>query len=216
MEYVTVAAERLQLHPLRAAYRPRKKMLLLADLHLGKGAHFRKSGIAVPREIRDENFTNLTQLIEEFAPQTVRFLGDLFHSDHNHIWSDFCTFLSSYPLVNFELVPGNHDILPRKAYTAAGLRVTEPVVLEDGFAFSHHPLEEEDHPSGTYNLCGHVHPAVQLQDRGGVHLRLPAFYFGSHRGILPAFGAFTGCATIPVQEGDQVFVLAEGEVIAVH
>ncbi|MTB49599.1 ligase-associated DNA damage response endonuclease PdeM [Lewinella sp. W8] len=216
MENVTVAAERLQLHPLRAAYRSGRRMLLLADLHLGKGAHFRKAGIAVPQRVRDENFANLNQLIEEFRPATVRFLGDLFHSDHNRVWADFCAFLSAHPEVAFELVPGNHDILPPAAYAEAGLRITETVVVEDGFAFSHHPLAPEDHPPGTYNLCGHLHPAVQLRDRGGLQLRLPAFYFGSRQGILPAFGAFTGCATVPVREGDQVFVLAEGEVVAVQ
>lgn len=215
MENVTVAAECLELHPLRAVHRPQKKMLLLADLHLGKGAHFRKAGIAVPREVTGANFANLTRLMEEFSPQTVRFLGDLFHSNHNHIWPDFCAFVAAYPATRFELVPGNHDILPRTAYAEAGLRVTDTVVIEDGFTFSHHPLDEEDCPPGTYNLCGHVHPAVQLRDQGGVQLRLPAFFFGRRRGILPAFGAFTGCATVPVRAGDRVFVLAEGEVIAV-
>ena len=215
MEEVIVAGELLQLHPDRAVYWPARRILLLADLHLGKGAHFRRAGIAVPRLVSDVNFARLRGLIEELDPTRVVLLGDLFHSDHNHVWDSFCAFTGSYAEVTFELVPGNHDILPAACYTEACLHMHPVIVTEGPFSWSHHPLSDEDRPAGKYNLCGHVHPCVRLRDRTGAGMKLPSFYFGEHEAILPAFGEFTGCAEVKVRPGDRVFVLAEETVMAV-
>jgi metallophosphoesterase superfamily enzyme len=68
---------------------------------------------------------------------------------------------------------------------------------------------------GGYALAGHIHPAVRLTERGGQSLRLPCFWFGARVGVLPAFGAFTGSARVRPRAGDQVFVVADGEVIGV-
>ena len=215
METITVAGERLVLHPDRAVFWERKQTLLLADLHLGKGAHFRRAGIAVPTLVSDVNFARLRGLLEACQPLRVLLLGDLFHSDHNHVWRSFCDFTASFPGISFELVPGNHDVLPPACYHEAGL-LCHPEIITDGpFSFSHHPLTEAQRQEGYYNLCGHVHPCVKLLDRSGRGMKLPSFYFGAREGILPAFGEFTGCAEVKVRPGDRVFVLAEEQVLAV-
>ncbi|WP_116107556.1 ligase-associated DNA damage response endonuclease PdeM [Lewinella sp. IMCC34191] len=215
MESVFVAGEKLLLHPDRAAFWLARKMLLLADLHLGKGAHFRRAGIAVPPLVSNVNFARLEGLIETFSPERILLLGDLFHSDHNHVWGAFCDFTASHPSIRFELVPGNHDVLPPHCYDEARLVYHPEIIVEGPFSLSHHPLEEEQRLPGKYNLCGHVHPCVKLLDRSGRGMKLPSFYFGQHEGILPAFGEFTGCAEVKVRPGDQVFVLAEDNVLAV-
>ena len=215
MEKVIVAGETLLLHPDRAAYWTARRTLLLADLHLGKGAHFRRAGIAVPPLVSDVNFARLRGLIECFAPERVLLLGDLFHSDHNHVWQSFCAFTASLPGISFELVPGNHDVLPTHCYVEARLLYHPEIISEGPFSFSHHPLPEGKRLPDRYNLCGHVHPCVKLLDRSGRGMKLPSFYFGEHEGILPAFGEFTGCAEVKVRPGDRVFVLAEDNVLAV-
>jgi uncharacterized protein len=50
---------------------------------------------------------------------------------------------------------------------------------------------------------------------GEKSLRLPCFWFGPRYGVLPAFGAFTGNADVLPRRGDQVFVIAEQEVLKV-
>ncbi len=214
MQEAIVAGERLQLHPDRAVYWPARRVLFLADLHLGKGAHFRRAGIAVPRLVSDVNFARLRGLIEEFQPARVLLLGDLFHSGHNHVWGAFCAFTASFADLTFELVPGNHDILPPACYEEARLVMHEEIIALGPFSLSHHPLREEQRLPGKYNLCGHVHPCVKLVDRTGA-MKLPCFFFGQQEGILPAFGEFTGCAEVKARPGDQVFVLAEDTVLAV-
>ena len=68
---------------------------------------------------------------------------------------------------------------------------------------------------GGYALAGHIHPAVWLTGCGDPGLRLPCFWFARRHGILPAFGAFTGSAVVKPRAGDQVFVIAEDEVVKV-
>ena len=68
---------------------------------------------------------------------------------------------------------------------------------------------------GGYALAGHIHPAVRLSASGEKSVRLPCFWFGARCGVLPAFGAFTGSAEVLPRRGDQVFVIAEEEVLQV-
>ena len=206
-----IFGENLQLHPFRAIYWQREKMLLLSDLHLGKATHFRKAGIAVPKTLGDVNWDKLAGLLLDFQPKRVLFLGDLFHSDLNEEWEEFCQLTAQFSQVQFELVPGNHDILFAEHYTAARLLLHPPIVEIFPFLFSHHPLEVI--PEHLYNLCGHIHPSVCLRGRGRQTLRLPCFYFGANQGIMPAFGAFTGMAEVQPKNGDQVFVIAEEQVL---
>lgn len=215
MERVELANQTLLLHPLRAVYWEEADTLLLADLHLGKAAHFRRAGIAVPLGVSSLNFQRLETLLEHFHPTRILLLGDLFHSTYNQVWPVFCDFLKQHHEVRFELVPGNHDILPARYYDEANLHRHPEILCEGPFCFSHHPLTEDEQPPETYNLCGHVHPCVRLSGNGPQRLRLPCFYFGKQQGILPAFGAFTGCGRLEVQRGDRVFVLTEDAVVPV-
>ena len=58
-------------------------------MHLGKVAHFRKHGMAVPNQAIFENFTRLNEVVAIFKPETIIFLGDLFHSKMNKEWELF-------------------------------------------------------------------------------------------------------------------------------
>ena len=213
---IDLCGESLILHPDRAVYWPATSTLLLSDLHLGKAAHFRRAGIAVPAAVSDADFSRLQMLLATCQPARVLLLGDLFHSRYNHIWDEFCTLTARFATTRFELVPGNHDILGPARYADAGLYLHEEIFCDGPFCFSHHPLPAELIPGATYNLAGHVHPCVHLRGPGGQSLRLPCFYFGRPGGILPAFGAFTGCGEVPAREGDRVYVLTPEKVMEVQ
>lgn len=208
-----IQGERLILHPYKAIYWESRSILLIADLHLGKARHFRASGIPVPQGAGDSNWDRLISLFLEFKPDRVIFLGDLFHSAYNTSWDEFCQLLNQFHTIQFELVVGNHDILQASHYAKARMTLHPNTLYEAPFLFSHEPLEEPK--SDKYNLAGHIHPSVRLKGNGRQYLRLPCFYFGTSQGILPAFGAFTGTATIQPKKGDQVYVIAEDVVMEV-
>jgi len=210
---ITHKQQTLHLHPDKAIFWEDRSTLLLADLHLGKGEHFSRHGIAVPSGVQVDNFSRLQDLLDEFEPKRVLFLGDLFHSTLNDTMETFAIFLSTFPDVSFELVMGNHDILPQALYDNSLLVIHYPPFRDSPFMFTHYPLDKPD--GELYNFYGHIHPGVLLRGAGRQSLRLPCFHFGPEQAVLPAFGAFTGLAIVRPEAGDLVFVIAEGEVLEV-
>ncbi len=199
----------LLLLPEKAIYWKDKGMLILADVHLGKAGHFRKSGIPISDLVHSKDIYTIEKLINEFQPREVVFLGDLFHSDHNQGWEIFRRWIRSKDPLQFRLVLGNHDVLEAPAYHIKNLEVIE--VLDCApFSLTHIPEE-----TSYYNLAGHIHPAVKLRGKGRQSLRLPCFYFGPQNGILPAFGNFTGTARISITKEDELFVIADHKVVKV-
>lgn len=195
----------------RAIYWEKHKALLIADLHIGKVTHFRNNNIAVPQKAAEKNFEKLEVLLERYKPSTVIFLGDLFHSFYNKEWDKLIVTLAKFPMIKFELVTGNHDILKEEHYKSARIKCVRERTIE-GFVLTHHPEEHE----GFYNLCGHVHPGVRMRGSGRQYMKLPCFYFGSRQGILPAFGSFTGTAPLKIQSSDQVFAIFDNQLLEVN
>lgn len=183
-------AGNLHLLPQKAVYVPATHTLLLADLHLGKTQHFRKHGLAIPAAAKHRDHAALHHLLSHYHPAEVFFLGDLFHSHHNHEWELLQELLLQYPATKFSLVPGNHDILQDRHYSAAGLHITPPFFIQDRLLLSHEPLAEV--PGGLLNIYGHIHPGYLLRGKGKQALHLPCFVKEMNSLLLPAFGAFTG------------------------
>ncbi len=199
----------MHLLPQKAIYWAEEKALLIADLHLGKISHFRKAGIALPKRAALKNLTTLDHLISSYRPQQVIFLGDLFHSELNTEWLLFKEILKKYRELSFQLVQGNHDILHEISYANSHFTVYKEPVVRGPFWLSHEPQTDGE----NYNLCGHIHPGVQLVGSARQSLRFPCFYFGEKGGILPAFGQFTGLALVKPQRHDKVFIITGEEVI---
>jgi DNA ligase-associated metallophosphoesterase len=210
---VPVFGEELEMLPEKALLWTSKKILLVADLHLGKINHFRKAGIPVPTKANDRNWESILHLIETTKPKRVVFLGDLFHSHYNEEWEVLRQLIKNFPEVSFELVIGNHDILSDNQYARNNLKLHRERLTEGPFVFSHHPMEEV--AGDWYNLAGHIHPGVLLQGKGKQAVTLPCFYFGERQGILPAFGSFTGLARIQPKKEDRIFVIADNTVVKI-
>lgn len=199
--------------PDKAMFWPTEKTLLLADLHLGKVGHFRKSGIPIPHQAEASTLDRLEQLLFQYEPEKMIFLGDLFHSEYNADWLGLNNLMERYPATEYILVAGNHDILDPGNYMESRLIYIKDHYLSGPFILSHEPMEEV--LPGKYNLCGHLHPAVRMEGKARQYMRLSCFYFGDHTGILPAFGSFTGMAVIRPMKDERVYVVAGNKVIPV-
>lgn len=203
----------LQLLPQKAVFMPRHSTLLIADLHLGKINHFRRSGIPAPLSANDKNLEILVEMINNMKPRVVIFMGDLFHSHYNEELEALKQITQHFAAVTFKLVRGNHDIMSDLQYDRCNLEVYSELHL-DQFILTHEPMETV--PQGKYNLAGHIHPGVRLQGRGRQSLTLPCFFFGNHKGILPAFGVFTGYVKLRVKKSDTVFVVTGRKVMEMN
>ncbi|WP_296948303.1 ligase-associated DNA damage response endonuclease PdeM [uncultured Massilia sp.] len=213
---VAPAGERLLLLPQKAAYWPRERMLVVADIHFGKAAAFRSWGIPVPRGTTSANLDALDALVDASGARHVLFLGDFLHARAAHAAATQAAMLAwrqRRPGLALTLVRGNHDRHAGDPAAALAIDlVDEPYVLGP-FAFCHHPEPEPGTPAPPgYVLAGHVHPAYVLATRFD-SLRLPCFVVGARRMILPSFGAFTGGHTVRAAPGERIYVTS-GE--AVH
>lgn len=197
----------------KALYWPSEKILLVADLHLGKANHYRKAGYPVPTRANDENTGILIDLLNQYKPARMIFLGDLFHSHYNEEWEVLGQVIRHFRSTSFELVMGNHDIMSTLQYERHNVIVHKEELRIGDLLLTHAPLEQP--VSGAYNLSGHIHPGARLLGKGKQALLLSCFHFGKDQGLLPAFGSFTGLYPVRAVKGDQVYVIADGEVICV-
>jgi DNA ligase-associated metallophosphoesterase len=204
---VKLIDQTFQLHRSGACYWVEQDVILLADVHLGKSAHFRKHGMAVPAQADDREFDKLNQIIAEFQPSRLWFLGDLFHSYKNAEWHFFEQWMRSQE-IEIALVMGNHDVISRESFERLGMKTYDVLHMGDLF-LTHHPEEIE----GKYNIAGHIHPSVKLQGVGRQKLKLSCFFCTEYGMILPAFGDFTGTYSLKPKKGNRIFVIADDEVV---
>ena len=152
-----------------------QKMLIIADAHLSKEKHFRKSGIAIPNGIMQNDLKRIESLIETFQPAEILFLGDMFHSEENEGMNEFLHWRKSLSHIKIKLVIGNHDILNMEWYTFAGIDFFEDKLVIDNILLSHDRTNVAE--KNMLNLSGHIHPCIILHGKAKQTLRLPCFWF---------------------------------------
>lgn len=195
----------------RAAYVPAYNALLLSDLHLGKAETFQMAGIPVAQQVNEETLERLRSHCAQVQPQRIFVLGDLFHSRQGMVseveaaWSAFLEETDA----QVTLVVGNHDRAALGPVFDMDYSTT-PIALGK-LLLSHEPASPELLPEDHLNICGHVHPVIQLQ--GAIDsLRLPCFYHdhGQQQLTLPSFGAFTGGHEVFVGRGRTAYITVGG------
>jgi DNA ligase-associated metallophosphoesterase len=206
---LTINEQHFTLHPAGGLYWNEANLLMISDIHLGKVSHFRKYGTAVPRQAIAENFSLLSHTLDFFRPAKLFFLGDLFHSYLNAEWQLFEKWVAKTG-IPMMLIAGNHDIICPSKYEGLGIPMVSELEI-DQFLLTHHPCERH----GYFNFSGHVHPAIRLRGKGRQSLRLPCFFKRHSQLILPAFGSFTGTHILDKKKGDEVYAIADGQVIKI-
>jgi DNA ligase-associated metallophosphoesterase len=208
---IELGGEQLILLPQKAAFWPRERMLIIADIHFGKAAAFRSWGIPVPRGTTSENLHALDDLILLTGAQHLLFLGDFLHARAAHVAGTQAAMLA-WRRKNCELVltlvRGNHDKHAGDPAEHLGIDLVDEPYTLGPLSFCHHP----DIAAPGYVLAGHVHPVYMLATRFDA-LRLPCFVAGPHRMILPSFGSFTGGHALRPEPDERIWV-SSGE--AVH
>lgn len=197
------------LHASGALFWKEKNTVLISDVHLGKIAHFRKHGLAIPEIAILENFTRMDAVLELFKPEKIIFLGDLFHSKINNEWILFSNWVKK---INLEiiLVEGNHDIIDKQNYASLNI-VIHSKLLINNFLLTHHPIKTDN----FFNFCGHIHPGIKLKGKGRQFLNLACFFRKPKQLIFPAFGEFTGNFYLVPTENDLVYAVSNEAVFEV-
>lgn len=180
----------------RAMFWPEKKILILSDLHLGKAAHFRKNGIAIPTQIAAVDIIRLEKLIDYYLPEMVLITGDLIHAGVNNELDLFTKLTLKYNAVKFNLVKGNHDRIPNEKIIQIGIDNVFDQITINGISFTHH----QNIHSSIPNISGHIHPGLRVQISVKKFMTFPCFIIAENKMILPAFSLFTGLDTSYILE----------------
>ncbi len=209
---ISIREEEIILDKERAIYLPNEQLLAISDLHLGKAAHFRKAGLAVPNSVSQNDLQRLTSLIEKHHPKQLLINGDMFHSDYNTEIDEFARWKENFSEINFILVKGNHDKQSEEIYKKLAVEVHEPNYPTDKFCFIH---DVANFKSNLYAISGHIHPGISIYNKAKQRLKFPCFYFGEYHAILPAFSNFTGLQLVKAKENDLVFAITPNKIVKV-
>ena len=204
-----IKEQKLVLSAERCLFWEDQQTLILSDMHIGKTAHFRKSGIAVPQQIFQEDLHRLFQQIHFFSPKRIIVTGDLFHSESNleHEW--FSKWRAALEGIQLVLVKGNHEILHNGLYEKLGIEIVERELIAAPFRFAHDL--NDDSGEQFFLFSGHTHPGIKITGKAKQSFVFPCFYFTAAYCILPAFSKFTGKHLIEMKKGEKVFaVVGEG------
>ncbi len=167
-------------------YWPAQRTLLVADLHLEKGAHYAGRGAFLPPYDTRETLRRLADAVARYEPVRVIALGDSFHSERGAdeiSQVDVDTLASMQRQREWIWITGNHD--PRIAARVGGS--VAPELQIDGVALRHAPREGRE----SHEIAGHLHPVARIAGRG-MTLRRRCFIGDGGRVVMPAFGAFAG------------------------
>ena len=178
----------------------KKKILIIADLHLGYEEALNKQGILVPRTIFKEMKEEIKKLLK-LKPQLIIINGDLKH-EFGHIsrqeWEETLEILDLLKGEGKEkekreviLIKGNHDTLLKH------IALKKKIVIKDFYCFDDicvlhgHKifLEKKIHDAKIF-IIGHEHPAVSIRE--GVKQELyKCFLLGSWKKkkliVMPSF-----------------------------
>lgn len=200
---VELAGEPVRLYSDRALYWPRRRRLLVADLHLGKADVFRRAGIGLPRGGTSHDLQRLDALVAASGADALWVLGDVLHGPApDAAWrARWDAWRRARPELQVAALVGNHD--RALAQAGLGIELLGDALDEPPFALRHEP---ELHAT-LHVLCGHLHPCIGLPGLGP--RRWPAFWLRERMTVLPAFSAFTGGIAVAPSAGEAVAVCVE-------
>jgi DNA ligase-associated metallophosphoesterase len=205
---IELHGEQLLLHADKALIWPRRRTLLVADVHLGKSDVLRRHGVAVPSGSTDRDLQRLGDLIRAHAIERLVVLGDLVHSrlpDRAPWLEQLAAFRRAHSQLSMELIGGNHD----RHLRASDLQFHDlgERAVEAPFVYLHAVQPDLD----GYTLGGHIHPVTVLHSKPR-KLRVPVFWRQEFGMTLPAFGALTGGWAVQASAPEKMYACA-GQVL---
>lgn len=187
--------------------------LIISDCHFGKTTHFRRNALPIPEQAMQKDFLRLEAVVNRLKPNSIIFLGDLFHSYENREWNILSEFLYTRIKSQLVLILGNHDILHQKSYEAAGFELKTHDTINDVCLV--HDLADASNES-KFNISGHLHPGYKIKGNGRQQILLPCFYVSSSSLIMPAFGSLTGLAIMEKKhKTDSIFCFTSNSIFEV-
>ena len=169
-----------------ALFWPRRRALIVADLHFEKASWFAGLGQFLPPYDSLATLADLEALAVVTDARELWCLGDSFHDDAGarRLSGEAAALLARMTAgLDWYWISGNHDAGQDMAL--GGTLLVGAVI--DGLVLRHEADPSDPRPE----LSGHFHPKYSVTVRGRRVARR-CFVAGANKLILPAFGALTG------------------------
>ena len=170
-----------------ALYAPDLETLIVADLHFEKASTlYEKTGSAYPPFDTHDALLRLGDAIDRQKPKRLILLGDTWHDEFGFARmqsTDRQMIRDLITRTETVFVSGNHD---ESASGTGGPQMIAEIKLGN-VILRHEPYED----TNKYQICGHLHPAVKLIQKGRA-IRRRCFFISDKQCILPAMGALSG------------------------
>jgi DNA ligase-associated metallophosphoesterase len=184
--HIEVAGRTMRPLAAGALYWEDEDTLLVADLHLEKGAAYAALGMLLPPYDTRATLERLGKAIRAVDPSRVVALGDSFHraeSAKRLVPDDLDFLLKLQKGREWYWICGNHD--PHLPASIGGTVCATLSIC--GLTLRHEPS-----PAPTAReIAGHLHPVARIARRGTV-IRRRCFATDGNRLVMPAFGAYAG------------------------
>lgn len=159
-----------------------KKLLVIADLHIGIERELQKSGLQVPSQ------TNLMEqrlisILQTYDVQHIVLLGDIKHnipSSTIQERTDVQRFLETIkPYGRLYVLPGNHDGNIDRLLSAEIVLYPSDGAVFEGIGFAHgHRWPRDEIMQCKRIIVSHMHPMIMLTDRLGYKTFEPCWLRG--------------------------------------
>lgn len=214
---LTIAGERIDLLPERAAYWPSRQTLILADVHLGKCETLRAAGVPVPAGIVERDLDRLAAAAARAHATRILVVGDLLHHSTG-LTPEFIETVAEVRRgnlggVEIGLIRGNHDRRVEAILDAWDVSLLPAAHLEGPFGFAHDPADGLV-PAAACTWFGHLHPLCRIGTRAD-GVSIPCFVVDSDHVLLPAFSLFTRGVAIVPRRTAAAYGIADGRVVLV-
>ena len=168
-----------------ALFHAGERLLIVADLHLQKGAAFAQRRVLLPPYDTAATLARLGEAIARYQPRAVLALGDSFHDARAGALMNADDRESLAALQSgreWIWVAGNHD--PEAPAFADGQRCAT-------YNLGAITLRHEPSLDRACEIAGHLHPVARVAAASG-RLRRRCFLSDDTRCVMPAFGAYAG------------------------
>lgn len=181
--HISFGGQQLTLHHSGALIWPAKKIAVVADMHLEKGAYQATRGFYMPPYDAAATLSRLLDVLEAGGIRQLLLLGDSFYSAHGFARMEETArrLFNRLHIYNPIWIKGQDD----GDYVPPG-GIPYGAFESEGLTFCHEAGEAE-----ALEISGHFHPMVDILYNGKKTSR-PCFVEDGNRLILPSFGTRSG------------------------
>lgn len=183
---INVNGEQVLLDAGGAAFSPRHRALIFADLHFEKGSAYARGHQFLPPYDTRATLLRMARALARHRPAVVIALGDSFHDRGaaERLGAEERAMLESMTgAAHFVWIAGNHDPSPP---AWLGGEIAGEFSL-GGLRLRHEPQAAPE----PGEVAGHLHPCASVA-KWGRGVRRRCFVSDGLRLVLPSFGAYTG------------------------